>query len=181
MTKPGLEPWTLFQLSYQGRYLMFYYLENHSRSSEMLQILLVWNYLRGFIGITSLFVDNDGGLHTIRWKRTDEYQKIILIWLYRLSEQLFFKSWENLFMLYANNKGADQPGVRICAVWSAPLLFTAWIVSISEISIIYTASVAGQARLCRTWSQTTKTGFLVRRLILRNAGYLSFVCNQLYL
>ena len=28
-------------------------------------------------------------------------------------------SWENLFMPYANNNGADQPA------WSAPLLFTA--------------------------------------------------------
>ena len=68
-------------------------------------------------------------------------------------------SWENLFMPYANNKGADQPVhphslvsaffihcmdgiipllaiakisrpqlVCICTVWSAPLLFTAWIV-----------------------------------------------------
>ena len=32
-------------------------------------------------------------------------------------------SWENLFLPYANNKGADQPGIR--AVWSAPSLFAA--------------------------------------------------------
>ena len=38
-------------------------------------------------------------------------------------------SWENLFMPYANNKGADQPAhshsLRSRAVWSAPLLFAA--------------------------------------------------------
>ena len=37
-------------------------------------------------------------------------------------------------------------------------------VSISEISSLYLASVAAQAGLCLTWSQTPKTGFLVTRL-----------------
>ena len=35
------------------------------------------------------------------------------------------------------------------------------LVSIAEISSPYLASVAAQARLCLTWSQTPKTGFLV--------------------
>ena len=35
------------------------------------------------------------------------------------------------------------------------------LISISEISSLYLASVAAQAGLCLTWSQTPKTGFLV--------------------
>ena len=38
------------------------------------------------------------------------------------------------------------------------------LVSISEISRLYLASVAAQKGLCLTWSQTPKTGFLVTRL-----------------
>ena len=77
-------------------------------------------------------------------------------------------SWENLFMPYANNKGADQPAhprslinafVVRCLDSIMPL------VSISEISILWLVSVAEQAGLCLTcWSQTPKTGFLVMRL-----------------
>ena len=39
------------------------------------------------------------------------------------------------------------------------------LVSISEISSHYLASVAAQAGLCLTWSQTPKTGFLVTGLV----------------
>ena len=39
------------------------------------------------------------------------------------------------------------------------------LVSISEISSLHLASVAAQAGLCRTWSQTPKTDFLVAWLI----------------
>ena len=71
-------------------------------------------------------------------------------------------------MPYANNKGADQPApprslistfVVRCLDSIVPL------VSISEISSLYLASVAVQAGLCLTRSQTPKTGFLVTRLI----------------
>ena len=76
-------------------------------------------------------------------------------------------SWENLFMPYANNKGADQPAhprslistfVVRCLDSIIPL------VSIPEISILYLFSVAAQAGLSLPWSQTPKTGFLVTRL-----------------
>ena len=40
------------------------------------------------------------------------------------------------------------------------------LVSISEISSLYLASVAEQAGLSLTWLQTPKTGFLVTRLTL---------------
>ena len=71
-------------------------------------------------------------------------------------------------MLYANNKGADQPAhprslisafVVRCLDSIMPL------VSISEISSLYQASVTAQAGLCLTWSQSPKTGFLVTRPI----------------
>ena len=70
-------------------------------------------------------------------------------------------------MPYANNKGADQPAhprslisafVVRCLDSIIPL------VSISEISSLYLASVAAQAGLSHSWSQTPKTGFLVTTL-----------------
>ena len=65
-----------------------------------------------------------------------------------------------------------QISLRIRAVWSAPLLFAAWIVkylvSVSEISRLYClASVAAQAGLSITGSKIPKTGFLVTRLVTR--------------
>ena len=66
-----------------------------------------------------------------------------------------------------NNKGADQPAhphslistfVVRCLDSIIPLL------SISEISSFYLASLAVQAGLYLTFSQTPKTGFLVTRL-----------------
>ena len=70
---------------------------------------------------------------------------------------------------YANNKGADQPDARSlisafvihCSDSVIPLI------SISEISSLYIASVAAQAGLSHTWSKTPKTGFLVTRLQLK--------------
>ena len=71
-------------------------------------------------------------------------------------------------MPYAKNKGTDQPA-------HPPILISAFVVhcldsiillvSISEISSRYLASVAAQAALCLAWSQTPKTGFLVTWLI----------------
>ena len=71
-------------------------------------------------------------------------------------------SWENLFLPYANNKGADQPAhphslisafVIRCLDSIIPL------VSISEISSLYLASVAVQAGLSLPWSQTPEDRF----------------------
>ena len=67
---------------------------------------------------------------------------------------------------YANNKGADLPAyprslistfVVRCLDSIIPL------VSISEISSLYLASVAAQAGLSPPWTETPKTGFLVAR------------------
>ena len=78
-------------------------------------------------------------------------------------------SWENLFMPYANNKGADQPAhprslisafvvrfIDTCSMMS--------LVSVSEIAILYLASVAVQAGFCLILSPTPKTGFLLTSL-----------------
>ena len=57
------------------------------------------------------------------------------------------------------NREADQ---RLCFRYTdsaIPLL------SKSEISSLYPSSVAVQPGLCRTWSETPKTGFLTTRLI----------------
>ena len=65
------------------------------------------------------------------------------------------------------NKGADQlrsnceADQRFCfryADGTIPLLFK------TQISSFYPSSVAAQARLCRTWSENSKTGFLALRL-----------------
>ena len=71
-------------------------------------------------------------------------------------------------MPYATNKGTDQPvhprslisAFVVCCLDSIIPL-----VSISEISSLHLASVAEQAGLSLSWSQTPKTGFLVMRLI----------------
>ena len=93
-------------------------------------------------------------------------------------------SWENLFMPYVNNKGADQLcasaqsdqrqiSLRISTVWSAPLLFAAWIDNTSTCyrrnfkTLVSLCSWAG--RLSLNWMQTPKTGFLVTKLLLYSA------------
>ena len=86
--------------------------------------------------------------------------------IFRKFTAIWALSWENLFMPYANNKGADQPAhprslisafVVRCLVSIIPL------VSISEISSLYLPSVAVQSGLSLPWSQTPKTVFLVTR------------------
>ena len=71
-------------------------------------------------------------------------------------------------MPYANNKGADQPAhprnlistfIVHCLDGIISLVF------ISVISSLYVASVAVQAGLCLTWSQTPETGFFVAMLM----------------
>ena len=85
-------------------------------------------------------------------------------------------SWENLFMSYANKKGADQPAhsrslisafVVRCLDSIIPL------VSISEISSLYLASVAEKSGLSLPLSQTPETGFLVTGL-----NYILIIVNN---
>ena len=77
-------------------------------------------------------------------------------------------SWENLFMPYANNKGADQPAHprNLISTFVFHCLDTCSIislVSITEISSLQLVSVAEQAGLSLTWLQTPKTCFLMMR------------------
>ena len=99
------------------------------------------------------------------------WQPVIkIIWPHRYTTLLKkATSWENLFLPYANNKGADQPAhprsltstfIVRCLDSIIPLL------AIADISSLYLASVAAKAGLCLTWSQTLKTGFLVTRQIM---------------
>ena len=80
-------------------------------------------------------------------------------------------SWENLLLPYANNKGADQP-VHPRSLISAFVVrcLDSIIppVCISEISSLYLTTVAEQAGLSLSWSQTPETGFLVTRLVNDN-------------
>ena len=72
------------------------------------------------------------------------------------------RAMRNPVLSYANNKGADQPArsrslistfVVRCLDSIIPL------VSMSEISSLYLASVVAQDGLSLTWSRTPKTGF----------------------
>ena len=69
---------------------------------------------------------------------------------------------------YANNKGTYQPvhpRSLISTFVTRCIDSIISLVSISEISSLYIASVAAQAGLSLPWSQTPKTGFLVMGLI----------------
>ena len=73
-------------------------------------------------------------------------------------------SWQNLFLPYANNKGADQPAYPRCLISAfvgCCLDSIIPILAIDEISSLYLASVSAQAGLSLPWSQTLKTGFLM--------------------
>ena len=69
-----------------------------------------------------------------------------------------------------NNKGTDQPAHQssrlISAIVDLCLDSIIPLVSISQISSFYPASVAEQAGLSLPWAQTRKTGFLAMWLIL---------------
>ena len=79
---------------------------------------------------------------------------------------------ENLFIPYANNKGADQPAhprslISIFIVRCLASIIP--VITMYKISRLKLASVAEQAGLSLTWSQTPKTGFLVTWLKLFDA------------
>ena len=66
-----------------------------------------------------------------------------------------------------NNKGANQPAhprSLISAFFVRCLYSIIPLVSISKFSSLYQVSVAAQANLSLTWSETPKAGFLLMRL-----------------
>ena len=75
--------------------------------------------------------------------------------------------YENLFLPYANNKGADQPAHPHSLISTFVVHCLDRIISTLAISIIsrlQLVSEAEQAGLSLIWSETPKTGFLVTRL-----------------
>ena len=111
----------------------------------------------------------------VHWSSYSPYKIRVtaLIFFSSLSDKTWATSWENLFIPYGNNKGADQP-VRPRSLISAFVVrcldSIIPLVSKSKISILYLASVAAQASLSLHWSQTPKTGFLMTQLTL-NQGH----------
>ena len=92
-------------------------------------------------------------------------------------------SWENQFLPYANNKGADHPAHPRSLISTFFVRFLDSIippVSISEISSLYLASMAAQAGWSLTWSETQKTGFLMMWLKCNAWGSLAMVWQGLY-
>ena len=84
---------------------------------------------------------------------------------------------KSLLLPYVNNKGADQPA-HLRSLISALIVHCLDsiipLVSISEISSLYLASVAVQAGLSLPWSQTLKTGFIC------DAAHIMVTPNSLY-
>ena len=81
-------------------------------------------------------------------------------------------------MPYANNKGADQsahPHSLISAFLVHCLDSIIPLLVIAKIARLQLVSVAEQAGLSLTWSQTPKTGFLVTRFICEITRYCRYV------
>ena len=74
-------------------------------------------------------------------------------------------------MLYANNKGADQP-VYLCSLISTIVVRCLDSIIPRSFWNFKLASVAEQAGLSQPWSQTLKTSFLVTRLKCKDADFL---------
>ena len=96
----------------------------------------------------------------------NQLKSIVFIYMYR---ETYEPHHEKTCFSHMRTTSADQPAhsrslisvfVVRCQDRMIPL------VSISKISSLYLPSVAAQAGLFLTWSQTPKTGFLVTRLIL---------------
>ena len=71
-------------------------------------------------------------------------------------------------MQYANNKGADQPAHAHSLISTFVVHYLDSIIRLLDISEIlrpWLVSLAEQASLSLTWSETPKTGFLVNWLI----------------
>ena len=109
-------------------------------------------------------------------KWISKVRSIILMWsvfrnvLSRVHLTQYEPRYEKPVFCICKNKDADQlrgnrkADQRLCFSYresTIPLL------SKSEISSLKPSSVAVQAGLCQTWSETQKTGFLTTRLILK--------------
>ena len=104
-------------------------------------------------------------LHGLKQRLSRDVAQIIIIsWGFHTRAA----SWENLFMPYGNNKGADQPvhSHSLISTFAVHCLGSIIpILAIGKISRLYLISVAEQASLSLTGSDTLKTGFLGMGLI----------------
>ena len=101
------------------------------------------------------------------WKIIPKLSSITNLICFSVLNYVWAMSWQNLFLRYANNKGADQPAhpcnlnstfVVCCLDSTIPILAK------SKISRLLLVSEAGQASLSLTRSQILKKGFLLTRL-----------------
>ena len=166
----------IIQISYYSdRFILSYKESTRFTGTTLVQwILPVYQVLFAYINV-KVFYFEISGFYSADWQvRRSLYQICSVLTGKRSSQQgrwfsgsctySWAESWENLFMLYANNKGADQtahPRSLISAFVVHCLDSMIPLVSISEISSLYLASVAAQACLCLSWSQTPKTGVLI--------------------
>ena len=87
---------------------------------------------------------------------------IVLLLIYHMSHVL-----ENLLFAYVKIKAQ---AVVTAQLINACFRFVDSIIPLlpkSEISRLYPSSVVARPGLCRTWSETLKTGFLMTRLIMK--------------
>ena len=73
-------------------------------------------------------------------------------------------------MLYANNKGADQPAHLHSLISTFVCFQVSLVIILAESKISRLVSVAEQAGLSLTWLQTPKTGYLMTWLSYRNSS-----------
>ena len=80
-------------------------------------------------------------------------------------------SWENLFMPYTNNKGADQTAHPQSLISAFVVRFLDCLIHIlaksKTLKALASLCIAEQAGLSLTLSQTPETGFIVTRLKIK--------------
>ena len=98
---------------------------------------------------------------------TYHFVGFVMLWLISLYLYhpyiIWVMSWENLFMPYANNKGADQLAHphSLTSTLIFPCLYSLIpILAISKVSRLQVASEAEQAGLSLTWMETLREVFL---------------------
>ena len=86
----------------------------------------------------------------------------------RIYSGIWASSWENLFMSYANNTGADQSAHRHSLISTFVVRYLDSIIRLlAKSKISRLACLCSWAGLSLTWTETPKTDFLMRRLILQ--------------
>ena len=101
-------------------------------------------------------------------------------WVCAINVTIWATSWENLFLPYANNKGADQPAHPHSLIIAFVICCLDSIippVSMSEISSLYIASVAAQAGLSLPWLQTPNDRFSCDEAQMHSLAFWKLLCK----